>query len=51
MDGNSLDNMLKLTIGTYMISAIKISINTSAVTSTLKLAMQGINGTTPREVY
>lgn len=51
MDGNSLDNMLKLTTGTYMISAIKISINTKSVTSTLKLAMQGINGTTPREVY
>ena len=51
-DEQDQDNQVKLTSGTFAICAIKIKLNTKAVTCNLQLVMQGLNGrVTTREVY
>ena len=51
-DEQDLDNKVLLTSGTFCICAIKIKLNTKAITCNLQLVMQGLNGrVTTREVY
>lgn len=52
MDSQDETNVIKMATGNYIITDIDIHITTQAVTSTLKLAMQGLNGqATSRETY
>lgn len=51
-DEQDIDNKIQLTSGTFCICAIKIKLNTKAITCNLQLMMQGLNGrVTTREVY
>ena len=51
-DEQNIDNQVKLTSGTFCICAIKMKLNTKAITCNLQLMMQGLNGrVTTRETY
>ena len=52
MDSQDISNSIHLTSGKYIIKAININMTPSKITSSLKLAMQGLNGTAvTQEVY
>ena len=52
MDSQDIDNKIKLTSGTCMINAIIINLSLKAITCSLTLAMQGLNGrAVTQEVY
>ena len=52
MDSQNLSNSIRLTSGKYIIKAIEIDMTPSKITSSLKLAMQGLNGkAVTQEVY
>jgi hypothetical protein len=52
MDSQNQENSVKMASGIYMISSISIHITQNTVTSTVKLAMQGLNGQAiTRETY
>jgi len=52
MDSQDIENTVNMATGNYIITNIDIRITTQAVTSTLKLTMQGLNGQAlTRETY
>ena len=50
-DSQDIENRINLVSGIFSICAIKIKFDTKAITCNLQLVMQGLNGTTAREVY
>lgn len=50
-DSQDQDNKIKAMSGTFAICAIKIMMNTRAITCNLQLVMQGLNGLADRETY
>ncbi|MBO4622548.1 MAG: hypothetical protein J5691_01540 [Bacilli bacterium] len=50
-DSQDIENRIQLVSGIFSICAIKIKFDTKAITCNLQLVMQGLNGTTSREVY
>ena len=50
-DAQDIENRVKSLSGIFSICAIKIEFCTSSITCNLQLVMQGLNGTTAREVY
>ena len=52
IDAQDINNKVRFLSGVFMIDAIHISISLTAITSTVELVMQGMNGKpTTREVY
>ena len=52
MDSQDKENTIEMATGAFMITDISIHITTQAITSVVKLAMQGLNGqATSRETY
>ena len=50
-DSQDIENRVRIVSGIFAICAIKIKFTTASLTCNLQLVMQGLNGTTAREVY